>query len=102
MSWESRNGRGRYYTRSKRVNGRIVREYLGSGPVAEIVAAQDAESRAERLEERLARIAAKEEIKAAEALVERCRKRVAGVTGVALLSAGFHRHHRGKWRKHRV
>jgi hypothetical protein len=30
MGWD----RGRYYTRSRKVNGRVVREYVGTGPVA--------------------------------------------------------------------
>ena len=44
MGWE----RGRYYTRSRKVNGRVAREYLGTGEAAQQAARQDASARQER------------------------------------------------------
>jgi len=45
MSWEVRDGL-RYYTRSTKRNGRILREWVGRGPHAEQAAAADAARRA--------------------------------------------------------
>jgi len=47
MAWEKRRG-NLYYYRVARVNGRIVRRYLGRGPEAVAAANQDAARRAER------------------------------------------------------
>jgi hypothetical protein len=43
MAWD----RGRYYTRSRKVNGRVDREYLGTGEAAERAARQDASAQQE-------------------------------------------------------
>src|SRR5690242_5810979 len=51
MGWD----RGRYYTRSTKVNGRVQREYFGCGPAAEAAAAIDADRRALRAEQAAAR-----------------------------------------------
>jgi hypothetical protein len=46
--------RGRYYTQSRTVNGRVVREYVGAGPVAEAAAELDAIERDQRARQRAA------------------------------------------------
>jgi len=95
MAWETRNGGGRYYTRSKRVGGRVVREYIGTGPTAELAAEADAARRAQREQERRAWNRTKEEIEASEDALEQLREAVCGL----LADAGFYRHHRGEWRR---
>jgi hypothetical protein len=101
MGWETRRGQGRYYTRSRKVNGRIVREYVGTGIVAELAAEEDAEERGlrlaeqERLEHDVARWAS-----AAAPLTEMSQL-LDGLTAAALITAGYHQHHRGAWRKRR-
>ena len=102
MAWETRNGGGRYYTRSRRVNGRVVREYIGTGPLAELIAAQDVERRAERVKRRQAWNARKDDFERVSGLVDRCTEGVSALTTAVLVNAGFYRHHRGEWRKHRV
>ena len=50
MSWEVRGGK-KYYTRSRRVDGRVLREYVGGGLAGEYAAELDAEARARRQHE---------------------------------------------------
>ena len=50
MGWEEHKRGGRYYTRSRKVNGRVVREYVGRGEVAKAIATLDAVDRLERIE----------------------------------------------------
>ena len=99
MAWETRNGRGRYYTRSRRVNGRVVRQYIGAGIAGELAAQEDAERRAEREKRRSAWMSQKRELEAIEGLVDQHRKVLMALTGATLLHAGFHRHRRGEWRR---
>ena len=55
MGWEERNRGGRYYTRSRRVEGRVIREYIGGGLAGEIAAEADRIERERREAEELRR-----------------------------------------------
>src|SRR5262245_17507776 len=98
MGWE----KGRYYTRSKKVNGRVVREYVGRGPVAELVAQRDALERQQREAERAARQAKRAELEALDAPLDELNDLAELLARAALVAAGFHQHKRGEWRKRRV
>jgi len=101
MPWEMRGANGPYYTRSRRVGGHVVREYVGKGPLGQLAAELDAEERARRrLEVEAARQEAKRYIEMDDSVEEFCRQTDAVVRGV-LLIAGYHRHNRGEWRKRR-
>ncbi len=108
MGWETRNCRGRYYTRSRREGGRVVREYVGCGEKGELAAALDAERRADRDAERRAdrdaeRAAIRAERERAQALdadLMGLHRAVDLLTRGALMAAGFERHKR-QWRKRR-
>ncbi len=69
MGWESRARGGRYYTRSRKVAGRVAREYVGTGPIAELMAEMDAVERSRRMAEREALRAEREQTISVDASV---------------------------------
>jgi hypothetical protein len=101
MSWETRNGKGRYYTRSVRIGGRIVREYIGAGAYGDCVADDDAVARAERADEAAAARAEVEQLAELDKLVAASARTAQLVASQALIAAGYRRHQRGEWRKTR-
>jgi hypothetical protein len=90
-----------YYTRSRKISGRVVREYVGTGLVGELAAAADAQARAERRSQDARQQAEQERIEAAIAPLEEFYDTVETLTRASLLAAGYHRHHRGEWRRKR-
>jgi hypothetical protein len=99
--WERRERGGRYYTRSKKVDGRVVREYVGSGVLGELAARLDAEERRRREEEAEARRGERERLDALAAPVEELCEAAEVLARAAFIAAGYRRHNRGEWRKSR-
>src|SRR4051812_13828804 len=98
MAWETRGGRGRYYTRIKKVRGRYVREYVGGGEKGEQAAAADARARRERQTRSEHRRARRKQQSSLDHLVRALTKDVDLLVKAALLGAGYHRHG-GEWRE---
>ena len=101
MAWEKRGRHGPYYTQSRRVDGRVVREYVGRGPLAEIIAQAD---EAEREARRLERGREREQMEQDRELDDLFGAYSAGVDELlrgVLEAAGYHRHKRGEWRRRR-
>jgi hypothetical protein len=84
MAWE----RG-YYYRVRKVNGGVVREYVGTGEVAELVAQMDALERERRRLETLEQSQEKDELKALDARLKAMSERTELAARAALLAAGF-------------
>src|SRR5215471_17136347 len=97
MAWNL----GRYYTRSRKINGRVVREYVGGGEVARLVALQDMIEREKREAERAAQRMERAELEALDARVKEMDRTADQLARAALVVAGFRQHHRGEWRKKR-
>ena len=99
MSWENRPNGRKYYTRSRRVNGRIQREYVGAGSLGELAEQFDIEEREERQlraeairEAKLARDSFDELLTQFEDIAETIGRGL-------MIAAGYHQHNRSEWRK---
>ena len=99
MSWESRGGTARYFTRTIRVNGGFVREYHGRGQIAEFVANEFARKRDQRGRGERWRDFRKN-LRQADKLVISFCDQTDVLLRATLLAAGFHRHS-GEWRRRR-
>jgi hypothetical protein len=101
MGWETRRGTGRYYTRSRRIAGRVTREYVGTGSRAEYEAMSDLAARAELKRQNAEWGREKASIAEAESSLIILQVACTAVTRSALESAGYRQHARGAWRKQR-
>ena len=97
MAWD----KGRYYTRSRKVNGRVIREYFGSGEIGVLAAEIDAIERARRENERAAWRVEKEEIEAFDESINKVCEIADVIAKAAMVAAGF-LCHRGEWRRRRA
>ncbi len=99
--WERRERGGLYYTRSRKVNGRVEREYIGTGPLGELAARMDAADRQRREAEKATWKEERERLEELTSLVDELCQDVETLAQATLLAAGFRRHKRGEWRKKR-
>jgi hypothetical protein len=102
MAWESRNGRGSYYTRSRKVDGHVVREYGGTGWEGENAELMDRIDRLDRDQAHYDAWNACQKTKELMNLLDVYCELVEGITRENLQATGYHQHHRGEWRKRRV
>jgi hypothetical protein len=98
MGWDKG---GRYYTRSRRVNGQVVREHIGGGELGLLAAQLDADEREQRLRERAATLAERDRLVALDMPLSELNDLAELLVQAALLAAGYHQHNRGEWRKTR-
>jgi len=97
MAWETRGNR-RYYYQKKRIGNQVFSDYVGGGPIADLVALHDENERWKRKYERhllAEEIAAdKEQI----GQVNDVMKLVRQITAAACLAGGCYQHKR-QWRR---
>lgn len=101
MAWESRNGSGAYYTRSRKIGGRVVREYCGSGEIGALYEHMDKVDRAERERVRWERQKERERAQEFDTILGGYCELVESSMRDTLQRAGYHQHHRGDWRRKR-
>ncbi|MBA4192930.1 MAG: hypothetical protein C0467_33655 [Planctomycetaceae bacterium] len=105
MAFEVRKtgGTGYFYlSRRDPTTGKVVKQYVGTGPKADAAAKALAARRQQRVTERLAveRLGAK--LRPADALMAELDEAATLVMEAALLAAGFHRVNYSRWRKRRA
>ena len=101
MGWETRTRGGRYCTRSRKIGGRVVREYVGCGEFGELAAKLDAQEREQRLTEREFWRKEREQLEEADRAASQFCDAVETVTRAVLYAGGYHRHKQGEWRRRR-
>jgi hypothetical protein len=101
MPWETRHQNKSYYYRARKLNGRVVKTYIGTGPLAEELAEADARQRQERLQRSAERKQRQDELSAIDAPLEGFNDAVEVLTRASLVDAGYHFHRSSEWRRRR-
>ena len=100
MSSETR-GNGRYFYAARKVRGRVVKQYVGAGAVADIEAALDEHVRGLRHARAEVRRAEHARLAHAGAQMVAFDRATEALARGMLLLAGYRRHARGEWRRKR-
>ena len=101
MAWEHRARGGWYYTRSRRVGGRVTREYVGGGQAGALAEVEDRARRGARAAERAVLRGERERWETVEEAIADVSRATDMMARCTLLLAGYHQHHRGAWRRWR-
>src|SRR5215218_7892167 len=101
MGWESRERGGLYYTRSRKENGQVVREYVGSGVLGQIAALEDEHERRRREEQAAYWKEEQQDLDALQRPVDELSEASELLVRATLLASGYHQHNRGEWRLRR-
>jgi hypothetical protein len=100
MGWESRERGTSYYTRSRKVGDRVVREYIGGGLAGQLAAEADRVERERREAEALREKQERQKLEAlASPFLELCE--AAEILARAHLIADGYRRVEGHWRRRR-
>jgi len=102
MVWEQRGNGIYYYYRSRKIGGRVVKEYVGGGLAGSLAEREDEARRRQRDAERIALRLDRAAFDAAATAHDELSRAADAMMSAALLAAGYHRHDRGQWRKRRV
>lgn len=102
MAWERRNGKGEYYTRTRKVNGRDVREYFGTGMKGALAAAADLLRRKQRQFAAQEQRAQEFQWQTANEPLSALCKAADVVARAALAAAGYHQHAHSEWRRRQI
>jgi hypothetical protein len=98
MAWELRAGR-RYYYRAEKVNGRVVKTYVGPGLAGELAEETDRIVRRERETLGLREHERIDRLEQVDALARDLARSATALFRGAMLAAGLRRHRKGEWRK---
>jgi hypothetical protein len=99
VAWEERGG-GRYYYRTRWVNGRPVKEYVGGGLAGRLASEADRIARERREARALEEKREREKLEALAAPVLELSEAAEILARAHLIAAGLHRH-KGEWRRER-
>lgn len=100
MAWETRGNRT-YYYRARKINGRVVKEYLGTGASAHAAAAEDEDRRQARQIASAKRKGAYKMEDPTAYLTDSFLDLSDNLINGLFVASGFYRHHGGEWRRRR-
>ncbi len=98
MSYEMR-GSHHYYYRACKVEGCVVKDYFGHGPHTEGMASQDEAARDESRAAAEARRTRQSRLNDLDRVTDAAGASIETLFRASLTAAGYHRHHRGEWRR---